>query len=389
MVVPRGKDHGGVSLRSRQASGQGNQRFYFVNVLSDYVADHYLMPHAGSGDVYHEASMSLPQLDAKPTKFRDLLLRMSLKDDSASSRALLYSIFCLSAVRRYGNVQECSHFKTLALQALQHATTKTTLTVSQIALGDQATVFWAMYICNLRTILVHAFVDPLPVLSLNAGEIADAFILLRYVHYHDVLAQFSIDHWRRPADLLDQLSVMFKGKQLKFRCSQASDIKLVFLKTELEEAFSKSKKACRNAVDMDGSDPSVNVALQRFLFLSACWIYFQRACRYLSGPSVTMDSLLVDVFSMASHIQRMGVRITPFSLFMIGSEARTEESRRSILDLVNQPQGIDDPSTNCVNLLLSAVWAQDDLHDSTQGYLDYITKMEWVITARPVLPALV
>lgn len=82
--------------------------------------------------VYYEASTSLPQLDSETTQFRDLLLRMSLKDDSASSRALLYSIFCLSAVRRYGNVQECAHFKTLALQALQQATTSTTLTTAQV-----------------------------------------------------------------------------------------------------------------------------------------------------------------------------------------------------------------------------------------------------------------
>lgn len=302
---------------------------------------------------------------------------------------------------------------------------------------------------------------------MSAGEMVDAFILFRYVHYHDVLAQFSLNHWRRPSYLFNQTSLSFKGETLEFRCASASNIvhwplpllsdnldssrsltahifkpvdqyigeyihteiyllaeilntsktenmdpdhpsdrnaqqKLARLETSLEEAFGKSKKACQDTVGVDESDTSAtgsaSLDVQRYLFLSACWIYFQRACRHLSGPSAQIDSLLDDVFSMAHHIRRLGVRITPFSLFMIGSEATTEKSRRSVLDLVAQPSGTarsstgehsGSPSMNNVDILLSAVWAQDDLHDSSLGYLDYVAKMEWVITARPVLPALV
>lgn len=160
---------------------------------------------------------------------------MSVQDNSASSKAVLYSLFCLSALRRYGNVQESAHFKGLALQSLQeaakndgigpahilqHMAAGLLLCRAEISLGDDSSVFWALYICSLRTVCSHAFEGQLAYNEVTCG---DATILYRYLHYHDILAQFSVSHWQRPSEMADQLTMSFKGRVIAFKCSNHID----------------------------------------------------------------------------------------------------------------------------------------------------------------------
>ncbi len=184
--------------------------------------------------VYYEASTSLPQLDCEPDAFRDLLLRMSAQDGSPSSKAVLYAIFSLSALRRYGNVQESTHFKDLALQALrqaangadgrvglaapralQHMAACLVLCRAEICLGDESSIFWVKYICSLRYISRYAFPDMFNGRDRLDG---DSATLYRYLHYHDTLARFSISHWQRPSHIEDQFVMKFHGVAVELHC---------------------------------------------------------------------------------------------------------------------------------------------------------------------------
>ncbi|KJR89488.1 uncharacterized protein SPSK_05968 [Sporothrix schenckii 1099-18] len=481
---------------------KGGNSYYFVNVLSEQVAAHHLLPYVstsqgtrsilfdrtyaedpylavlpnkapslyadferlqsdGSGLMsyfYHEASNSLPQLDNEPQQFRDLLLRMSLYDNTASSKAVLYSLFCLSALRRYGNVQECAHFKILALQSLQqaakiegigaahilqHMAAGLLLCRAEISLGDDSNVFWALYICSLRTVCSHSLNE-----KFKRGEVidGDATILYRYLHYHDILAQFSVSHWQRPTDMVGELSMTFKGQTVEFKCTTHFDrfyycgwgdylqyeihiLSLVLkaskeaqldlevhpgqshaenvnrLEAEINEFLKNSKLACADLGSVDEKNPAAaadaGLRLQRYLFMASTWIYFQRTCRHLTGPSAAVDALFDEIFAMSSDMQRLDVRITPFSLFLIGAEANTDARRRAVLDVIHSRPELmpvaskalelrgDKSTPSYVDCLVAAAWAQDDLHDDSDGYLDYVTKMQYVISARAVLPALV
>ncbi|CAK7201416.1 hypothetical protein SEUCBS139899_004120 [Sporothrix eucalyptigena] len=438
---------------------KGGNGYYFVNVLSDHVAAHFLLPYVGSRQVYYEASNSLPQLDREPAQFRDLLLRMSVQDNSASSKSVLYSLFCLSALKRYGNIQESNHFKDLALQSLQqaaktegigpahilqHMAAGLLLCRAEISLGDDSSVFWALYICSLRTVCSHAFDGQL-------GEphfiSSDANILYRYMHYHDILAQFSVTHWKRPSEMVRQLSMKFKGYDIAFQCGNRLDRfqfregmgdylqyeiyllslvikaskqeqldpdyptgrdhqqKLSELEGELEQALLDSKVACVGISDIDEKEElaaaDAGLKLQRYFFLAATWIYFQRTCRHLTGASLDINTLFDESFAWANDIHRLNIRITPFSLFLIGTEANTEARRLAVMDFIHRRPELlpiasdvltirgDNSTPSQIDCLISAAWAQDDLHDDSEGYLDYVTKMQYVITARSVLPALV
>ncbi|CAK7223648.1 hypothetical protein SBRCBS47491_005279 [Sporothrix bragantina] len=274
----------------------------------------------------------------------------------------------------------------------------------------------------------------------------DANILYRYLHYHDILAQFSVSHWRRPEDVVRQLSIKFKSNVVVFKCgncldrfnlreglgdylqyeiyllslilraSKQAQLDLEFpigdyqqldldkLEAELERSFMESKVACADIPFIDKNDASAVVAaglsLQRYFFLAATWVYFQRACRFLTGPSSKIDALIDEAFAWAEDIHRLNIRIAPFSLFLIGSEANTEARRHTVMEFIHRRPELlpitsealtirgDQSKPSQVDCLIAAAWAQDDLHDDSDGYLDYVTKMQYVITARSVMPAL-
>lgn len=177
------------------------------------------------------------------------------------------------------------------------------------------------------------------------------------------------------------------------------------LEDEINESLTKSKVSCRDIGSVDETDTAAtadaSLRLQRYLFLVSTWIYFQRTCRHLTGPSLEIDTLFDEVFAWSCDIHRLDVRIAPFSLFLIGTEANTENRRMAVMEFIHRrpellpitPAALaargDNSTPSQIDCLISAAWAQDDLHDDSEGYLDYVTKMQYVITARAVLPALV
>jgi len=74
--------------------------------------------------VYHQAAIVMPSIDADGGEaFKDLLLRMSLSDDSLSSKAVLYCLFSIATIHKHKNMSEATHFKDLAMQALRDTAT--------------------------------------------------------------------------------------------------------------------------------------------------------------------------------------------------------------------------------------------------------------------------
>lgn len=71
--------------------------------------------------VYHVSSAVLPRVDLTRSHLRDVMLRASFYDDSHASRAVLYSLLCLSAVHRHGDTAKPANFKHLALRSLRKA----------------------------------------------------------------------------------------------------------------------------------------------------------------------------------------------------------------------------------------------------------------------------
>ena len=63
-----------------------------------------------------------------------------------------------------------------------------------------------------------------------------------------------------------------------------------------------------------------------------------------------------------------------FPIYVIGCEARTDEQRAVVLDVISRTKESSSRSLNYCKRILQAVWAQDDLADGTSiGYRDKLT----------------
>jgi len=133
-----------------------------------------------------------------------------------------------------------------------------------------------------------------------------------------------------------------------------------------------------------------------YFFLVGLWIFFTRTSKRLNGPSEEIEAMVKEAFEL---IPNVSYGVSPFAILLLGSEATTEERRRAILDLSDRIRGelgtsllTDTDVPGCQVLrschMLKTLWKHDDLHDNSEGYLDYATKMQSVMTAEPI-PAFV
>lgn len=149
---------------------------------------------------------------------------------------------------------------------------------------------------------------------------------------------------------------------------------------------------------------------RKHLFIAAVWIYFERAVRGLVGTSETLSCVLNDAFWLLSynlHNQhvRSSTRHPPFALFLVGTEARNDEERRLILEVLlaaaseterwlplvgnHAPTiGLRSASLGYATYLTERLWIRNDLHDSSAGFLDYHSSLTDAISGCEMLPSL-
>jgi hypothetical protein len=76
-----------------------------------------------------------------------------------------------------------------------------------------------------------------------------------------------------------------------------------------------------------------------------------------------------------------------FPVFVLGCEARTDEQRVMILDLIDRTEkNGSSRSFNHVRIMTQAIWAQDDLANAELNYWDKLTT---IISCCTILPSLV
>jgi hypothetical protein len=129
----------------------------------------------------------------------------------------------------------------------------------------------------------------------------------------------------------------------------------------------------------------------------------------MAGESDTLSHLLDDVFSLLSYnLQnqqiKWRIRLPPFALFVIGGEARNDVERTLVLEVLEraimetdtlhadkQPcpaVGLRASGLGYVMELTKRVWIMDDLHDDSNGPLDYGTKLHEALSSCEKLPSL-
>ena len=343
---------------------------------------------------------------------------MALASTSPAATAVWQAMLGLSSLHRYGLQVQAIEFKIAAIKALaaasnghigaaeaiQHVAAGMLLCSFEIHKASCSSGQWKWYITGAKHIInsysLHRF-----------SEDSEIGALLDWVYYHDTLSQFSALHWRqgrgirylpleicRGADHEQSLyskTLMESASILQSRQSVLNNLlrllahgcETMFRRPDItspedRSEYEESMRILGSQIESLPISKSSNPTLE--LFYLATLVYLNRATgNLLEADSQTRyrTSRALALLSLQKSCERQ------FPLFILGSEARTEEDRRMILDLIARTERTAaSRALFLTGALINHVWVQDDLADRQ---LDYMKKMNAIISICSVLPSFV
>jgi hypothetical protein len=277
---------------------------------------------------------------------------------------------------------------------------------------------WISYICGVKQMIEIAR-------QYNSTNNSDISLMLGWVYYFDIMARFTIRHWRTEqveaaAKTLGFNSQGEKSCVIQYILAQDSFAKgvpdlaahshstiqllaevsgiaiyssepryttadyqrhLDDLRLKLEaEVISDSDMIYTTKSDSTFHDQQI---LQ--LVCLAALIYLERVSRNFSGQSAKLDLWTNQGFSILNKLDSC---LCPFALFILGCEANKDEDRIIILNLYSRME--NQPYLRSFmesRLLVQTAWNQQDL--AHEGNLEYIHKLNLVISSRDLLPSFI
>ncbi|OJD13649.1 hypothetical protein AJ78_05906 [Emergomyces pasteurianus Ep9510] len=370
------------------------------------------------GVVRTTASRALSTLSGDSVKLGNILIRMALASASPSATAVWQAMLGLSSLHRYGLQGQAIEFKIAAIKALaaasnshigaveaiQHVAAGMLLCSFEIHKASCTSGQWKWYIIGAKHIInsssLHRF----------SGD-SEIGSLLDWVYYHDALSRFSALHWRQgrgirylPLEIcrgvdreqsLPSKSLMESTSTMQSRRSVLNDLLRLLVRgcealsrvpditspedrNEYEESMRVLGSQIKSLPISKRSHPTLELSYLATL------VYLNRASGNLLEADSETQRRTIRALALLSSQESCEHQ---FSLFILGSEARTEEDRRTILDLMARTE--QSPASRALFLtgsLIKHVWVQDDL---AVEELDYMEKMNAIISTCSVLPSFV
>ncbi|EXJ90069.1 hypothetical protein A1O3_03137 [Capronia epimyces CBS 606.96] len=381
----------------------------------------------------HVGSNVLPMFDSGRSRVREILMRMALSGSTLASNAVCQAMLALASLYRDGLQPHAARLNLTALQSLmtsakdgidaeagiQHIAAGILLACFEMQLNSNGHTWncqWVGHICGAKGV-VQAVKDG------QHPPGSDSSIMLGWVYYYDVLARFSTRHWRTDvvSEVVPDPRFTTNGGNGDMPCvtqyalARASFAAVIpQISRHAHEVLGLLGEVCDTILHpwdpqyhsleyqeyLDGLESRLtNVTLTGpaettadedltpvlKLFRLAALIYLEHTSRNFSGQSTKLETWIDDAFSIFAGI---GTCRHPFPLFIVGCEARTDDRRRVILDLISKTQ--QDPQVRSfkeVGALVQAVWVQDDLE--VDGHVEYMRKVNLAISTFDAVPILV
>ncbi|KXX75786.1 hypothetical protein MMYC01_207443 [Madurella mycetomatis] len=354
------------------------------------------------------ASRSLATFGYDPTELGNVLTKLALASNKPSATAVLQSLLAFSALHRHDVYSQAVELKISAIKALTSVSGSdigTAEAIQHVAAGMLLCSFeihrvsctsgeWTWYLRGVKHIIQAAGLT-------NTRQDNDLAMLLDWVYYHDVLARFSLRHWHRePAGnpriapgiraevshaappslaligLLSEVSDLIPA-QLSATTPTEDTAGLKSLLTMLDWRI---RTVTATSADGDAADSPLIMELYRLSML----VYLNRASGNLLNQSSKTQNAIDKAFSILSVL---GSCERQFPVFILGCEARSDDQRAVVLDLVSRTErNVSSRSFNYVRLLLQAIWAQDDLGNGNTNYWD---RLSYVISCCRIMPPFV
>ncbi|KAK4233439.1 fungal-specific transcription factor domain-containing protein [Achaetomium macrosporum] len=368
------------------------------------------------------ASRSLATFGRDPTELGNTLIRIALASNTASATAVLQSLLALSALHRHDVSSQAVELKISALKALADASGThigTTDAIQHVAAGMLLCSFeihqssctsgeWTCYLRGVKDVIQAAGLDNLP-------HDCDLAALLDWVYYHDVLARFSLRHWRREPTTYNSSasssaapspsSISSTPASIRAEPSQAAPPALALIEqlSEVCDAI-PDRLAPMTSANRDDyktfiqvldwrirsmrvattADDSADTPLLTELYQLAMLVYLNRATENLLNQWPRTQRQIDRAFAILAQLDSCDRQ---FPVFILGCEAKSDEQRAVVLDLTDRAEkGVSSRSFNHVRRLLQAIWAQDDL---AEGDINYWDKLSYVIGCCRIMPTFV
>ncbi|KAM0810212.1 putative Fungal-specific transcription factor domain-containing protein [Seiridium cardinale] len=361
------------------------------------------------------ASSSLATFGHDAKAVGNVLARIALEGETASAVAVRQALLAFSSLHRYGLHAHAIQLKIDALgslsrsaapslgvkETIQHIATGILLVSFEVHQSSCTSGQWTGYLSGVKTVINASSTKTL--LQFDSHVAA----LLDFVHYHDVLAHFSLFHWTGEApELPPTPTYLF--------CSQNSSLpppifSMLNLLSQVCDAVSSRASLPETSDNVDGyrsflevmdwrirslpipktadnSDDILDEAtLIAQLYQLALLVYLNRSSEGLMHQTVGIKEHIDRAFAIFS---RLGSCKQQFPIHVIGCEARDDEQRAVVLDLIARTEKTNSSrSFHYCKKILQAVWAQDDLaYGNSIGYRD---KLISIMSRCKVVPSFV
>ncbi|EEU43814.1 uncharacterized protein NECHADRAFT_73999 [Fusarium vanettenii 77-13-4] len=369
------------------------------------------------------ASYSLMAFGHDASKIREVLVRMALSDNSPCATAILKSALALASYHRDRDHSHADRLKIAALRALaastqgvigadesiRHVAAGMLLCTLEIYQMSAASSHWLWYVCGSKLIIKNAKLDEI------TGS-NDMTTLIGWVHYSDVLARFSLRHWQ--PDLLEGTGSPIGAHFEPFRPTVCAEVQPAHLVGPPHEVLYLLSEVCDAVVEpsdprfhthdyqqylkllewklrkidistddnntlTDGSRSDSDKAVE--LYQLATLIYLKRASPDNPKERSRLPEWIersFEILSQLEHCQR------PFPLLILGCEARTDDQRAMVLDLISRTErSIHFRNPGSIKMMIQRIWVQNDLIEEE---FNYVHKLGVVLSsANRSIPALV
>ncbi|KAE8373968.1 fungal-specific transcription factor domain-containing protein [Aspergillus bertholletiae] len=363
------------------------------------------------------ASASLPTFGHDTTALGNILVRITLQGETDAAAAVLQALLAFSSLHRYGLQSQALELKIAALGSLAKGSAAPNLcakaTMQHTATGMMLCSFeghqssstsgqWTSYLGGVKTVLNASCIKTLRQLG------SDVAVLLDWVYYHDVLARFSLLHRKKegapelpptPTDLIcSQVSelpppIFSMLNLLSQVCDTVSSGvsppetggNVDDYKSFLEVLDWRVRSLPIPKVPDDDDHASDDATLVMQLYQLAILLFLNRSFEGLIDQPIRRQQHIDNAFAI---LPLLGSCKQQFPIFVIGCEARTDEQRAVVLDVISRTEKMNSSrSLNYCKRILQAVWAQDDLANGNN--ISYRDKLTSVMSHCQIVPSFV
>ncbi|KAI0189797.1 fungal-specific transcription factor domain-containing protein [Xylaria flabelliformis] len=371
-------------------------------------------------DAAHE---SLGTFSPTMSHIRDVIIPMVFTSDTVSRCALLHALLAFSSLHRSGLHHKTMSLKVAALGALsasakevsqglveaaQHVAACMLLCSFEILLPSDNSGEWLWYIRGAMEVIEGA----------QLGHKQDCRVvtkLLDWVHYHDSMSRFTLFHWKQQYPTVQPTETKSRPVPQSTNCSlftensknpthavlnilseicdvlldpsdpRCNTVEYIDRLRALEWRVDNLPPATYPTLDSDDARDDFEFTVQ--LYQVATRVYLARASQNPLKPTADLDYLVDRQF--AGPVKHCYCRHF-FPLLIIACEARTDEQRIAILNLIDRTdQKGYGRSMETFRAQVQSFWIQQDLYADSDLNMNYLGLMKSVISSDRTLPSYV